>query len=231
VRPRDEHLGLPIMASSVADDPLAALVRGWLTAETTRADDTASNHQDPTSGTNSSPGPGAASPTRGPVPAWPPSATREPPGDRVAVLVDGHTTSPETVDAVFRRLLGDTSVAVRRVYADWVELPVQAWSAVVRDLGVQPIHHVCSGHPHRAAAALSIDAVDLANQGAVDTMILVGQLGSTLPLIHRLRSVGIRVYAVGTPRTPPDVRAACDDFLDRRTLREASSAATGRHRA
>ena len=77
-----------------------------------------------------------------------------------------------------------------------------------------------------------MDAIELLNAASLDELVLLGQLGSALPLIQRLRERGLVVVVAGTPATPLDIRGACSEFIDLRSLpSDGPDTRPGRHRA
>lgn len=150
---------------------------------------------------------------------------------RMAVLIDAGSTDPGAADALFELLSGYGVVSVRRAFADWTKQDLRPWFAKLRRHGIQPVHHFAGHHPEQALVALTIDAVDIARESAVDAVAVVGDLGSSLPLVDRLRAAGLHVLVVGPARTPHTLRAACDEFIDASTLTDASVSNPGKHRS
>ena len=160
------------------------------------------------------------------------------PAQRLALLVDARATPPETADGLIEVLAGMGSVTVRRGYADWTRPDMGVWLVLLRRHGIQPVHHFYEESVERddeqALVSMSVDAVDLARDSAVDVVVLVGNPGSMAPLVTRLHGSGVRVVAVGPESTPYGVRARGDDFIDFATLTAQPTAAErtrGRHRA
>ncbi|WP_168218594.1 NYN domain-containing protein [Nocardioides eburneiflavus] len=159
------------------------------------------------------------------------------PTQRLALLVEARATPPETADGLIDVLAGMGSVTVRRGYADWTQPDMGAWLGLLRRHGIQPVHHFCEEgaelDSEQALVSMSVDAVDLARSSAVDTVVIVGNPGSMVPLVTRLQGSGVRVVAVGPESTPYGVRARSDDFIDfaRLAVRPAESTRAGRHRA
>jgi hypothetical protein len=150
------------------------------------------------------------------------------PACRLAVLIDAETTAAESADALFELLADLGTVNVCRAYADWTSPEAQGWgSSTLRQHGIQPYHHV--GHGHRGLVALTIDAVDLARDSAVDAVAIVGDLVSVHPLVERLNASGVQVLGFGTTWAPEDVRALCEEFVDLSSLGYLET--PGRHRA
>lgn len=152
-----------------------------------------------------------------------------PPSRRLAVLIDAATTPSAHVDALFD-LLGDAGrISVCRAYADWTVPTSQAWRARLRSHGIQPEHQFGFQGDQRALVAMTVDAVDLARESAVEAVALVGDLGSAHPLVARLNASGLAVIGLGPTDTPYDVRALCEEFVDLAFLDAHRS--RGRHRA
>lgn len=168
-----------------------------------------------------------------PGPAALPKRRRQPlprPARRLAVLIDAEATTAESADALFDMLAEQGTVSVCRAYADWTSHEARGWwSSTLRQHGIQPYHHFGHDHDHRSLVALTIDAVDLARESAVDALVIVGDLVSVHPLVERLNASGLQVLAFGTTSTPDDVKALCEEFVDLTALGSLDTA--GRHRA
>jgi hypothetical protein len=240
---------LPQQRAATEDDPgadvsLAALVRQWLTTSE------AVERQARPGGDESPPRPrwtppmevlpgneGDLAPVVKPVPTLEPVALprrrRQPqprPARRLAVLIDAKTTTSESADALFAVLADQGTVSVCRAYADWTSTEVRGWwSSTLRQHGIQPHHHFGHDPDQRALVALTIDAVDLARESAVDAVVIVGDLVSLHPLVERLNASGLQVFAFGTTSTPDDVKALCQEFVDLSSRGNLDTA--GRHRA
>lgn len=163
--------------------------------------------------------------------AWPSKSAQ-----RIAMLVDAWTTPPETADGLLEVLAGIGSVTVRRGYADWTRPDMGDWLGLLRRHGIQPVHHFSDEGAERddgqALVSMSVDAVDLAHDFAVDVVVIVGNPDSMVPLIARLHASGVLVVAVGPESTSFSVRAQSDDFIDFAVLTARTAATrTGRHRA
>ena len=156
---------------------------------------------------------------------------------RLALLVDARATPPETADGLLEVLAGMGSITVCRGYADWTRPDMGEWLGLLRRHGIQPVHHFSEEgadlDDEQALVSMSVDAVDLARNSAVDGVVIVGNPGSMVPLVTRLHGSGVRVVTVGPESTPYGVRARSDDFIDFATLaaRPTESTRAGRHRA
>ena len=149
---------------------------------------------------------------------------------RVALLIDARRVSADVASALLARLGERGAVNVCRAYADWNRSDLADWVSHMRKEGLQSFHHY-SEDDDQALVAMTIDAVDIARDAAVDEVVIAGDLTSALPLVHRLHAAGVRVVAVGQGHTPHDVRAACHEFIDTSTIDGTPAGPQGRHRA
>jgi hypothetical protein len=149
---------------------------------------------------------------------------------RVALLIDARRVSSTVATALLARLAERGSVNVCRAYADWSRADLGDWAGQMRREGLHSFHHF-TDDDDQALVAITIDAVDIARDAAVDEVVIAGDLTSALPLVHRLHAAGVRVVAVGGAHTPHDVRAACHEFIDSDSLDGDSLVPQGRHRA
>lgn len=149
---------------------------------------------------------------------------------RVALLIDARRVSADVASALLARLGERGAVNVCRAYADWNRSDLADWVSHMRKEGLHSFHHY-SEDDDQALVAMTIDAVDIARDAAVDEVVIAGDLTSALPLVHRLHAAGVRVVAVGQAHTPHDVRAACHEFIDTSTIDGTPAGPQGRHRA
>ncbi len=149
---------------------------------------------------------------------------------RVALLIDARRVSADVATGLLQRLGERGSVNVCRAYGDWNRSDLGDWVGQLRREGLHSFHHFAEDDD-QALVAMTVDAVDIARDAAVDEVVIAGDLTSALPLVHRLHAAGVRVVAVGSAHTPHDVRAACHEFIDTSTLNGTPVAPAGRHRA
>lgn len=219
------------------DSSLGALVREWLT--TSEAVDQRSRPE----GDDASPRPTWTPPAEDELVVLGSLATSAAPAlprrrrqtaaratRRLAVLIDAEATPADSADDLFEALGDQGTVTVSRAYGDWsTPRTRQWWPAVLRQHAIQPHHQFGSALDQRALVALTIDAVDLARESAVDVVVIVGDLASLHPLVARLNESGIDVIACGTTPTPQDVRSLCHEFVD--LTGDPGLDGDGRHRA
>ncbi|WP_107772444.1 NYN domain-containing protein [Nocardioides sediminis] len=154
---------------------------------------------------------------------------------RLAVLIDARVVTAESADEVFDLLADHGSVNVAPAYGDWSSPEGQELMPRLRHHGIQPCHQFAPAHgraqDERSLVALTVDAVDLARDDAVDAVVLVGDLTSAYPLVQRLNAAGVAVMAFGPSDSPEDVRGMCEEFTDLELLHSAPAPSAGRHRA
>ncbi|MGR3593094.1 MAG: NYN domain-containing protein [Limimaricola soesokkakensis] len=125
---------------------------------------------------------------------------------RTAVLVDGDNMSPRHAARVLVEAGKLGRVDVARVYAaanhpsEWLSTP-----------GYRLMH---AGVGKNAAdLLLSIDAMELALTGGIDSFLIATSDGDFLHLAQRLRERGLHVLGLGEKKAPLGFRLACTEFL------------------
>ncbi|RYB94777.1 NYN domain-containing protein [Nocardioides oleivorans] len=149
---------------------------------------------------------------------------------RIAVLIDARRVDDDVAAGLLARLAERGTVNVCRAYADWSRSDLGAWVGRMRRQGLHSFHQFADDD-EQALVAMAIDAVDIARDAAIDEFVIVGDMTSMLPLVHRLHAAGVRVVVVGPGHTPHDVRGACDEFIDTALVGTHEVAPVGRHRA
>ncbi len=152
---------------------------------------------------------------------------------RLGVLIHAESVAPECWAPLSRLLSERGDVSVVHAHADWSAPEVSCWLPVLRRHGIQLRHQFRARTTQDPALiALTMDAVELAAGAQLGGVVLVGDVGSAMPLLHRLREGGLDVIVAGPPVTPLDIRGACTEFVDLRTLEPATAGGQpGRHRA
>lgn len=167
-----------------------------------------------------------------------PDATRQDRDDvvvpeRPALLIDADHLAAERLPHLLETVgAAYGSPVICRAYADWTKPGLASWFALVRHHGIQPIHNFDTQDHSRSLVALTLDALDIVDRYAVTSLVLVGDLGNALPLVTRLKAVGVKVAVIGPASNPDDIRRDADDFLDLTSLSDPARApARGRHQA
>ena len=153
---------------------------------------------------------------------------------RLGVLIHAETVAPDSWAPLSTLLAYRGEVSVVHAHADWSAPEVSPWLPVLRRHGIQLRHQVRARNTQDPALiALTMDALELATSARLDCVVLVGDVGSAMPLLHRLRENGLEVIVAGPPATPLDIRGACSEFLDLRSVTDGhpGGGMPGKHRA
>ena len=152
---------------------------------------------------------------------------------RLGVLIHAESVEPSLWAPLARRLAERGEVSVVIAYGDWSSPDMAGWLPVLRQHRIQVRHQFRARTTQDPAlVAITMDAIELDSVARLDELVLVGKLGSTLPLIQRLRERGLVVVVAGPPATPLDIRGACSEFIDLRSLHShGPPSRQGRHRA
>ena len=152
---------------------------------------------------------------------------------RLGVLIHAETVAPQFWAPLARLLADRGELSVLSAYADWSSPDMAGWLPVLRRQRIQLRHQFRARTTQDPALiALTMDALELASVARLDELVLVGQVGSALPLIQRLRERGLVVVVAGPPATPFDIRGACSEFIDLGSLDSSGPhSGPGRHRA
>ncbi len=151
---------------------------------------------------------------------------------RLGALIHAETVAPESWAPLAELLTERGEVVVVHAYADWSSPNVARWLPVLRRHGIQLRHQFRARTTQDPALiALTMDAIELTTAARLDGVVLVGDVESTLPLLQRLRERGLEVVVAGPPAIPLDIRDACSEFVDLRSLGSGPTFQPGRHRA
>ncbi len=132
---------------------------------------------------------------------------------QVAVLIDFENVGLNSIQWLLDQVSDVGRISVKRAYADW------SVAGSKRDqllqLGIEPIHVFHSGSGKNTSdIRLTIDAIDLLYQSAVDTLVIASSDADFVPLVSRLRAAGRSVIGAGRRRTTSRTLViSCDRFL------------------
>lgn len=125
---------------------------------------------------------------------------------RVAVLVDGENLSQDHAGKIILQADKMGRLSVARVYGDATRL--SKWATAPRFRLI----HTAIGK-NSADMQMTIDAMDLALSGQVDTFVLASSDRDFTPLAIYLREKGFAVAGMGEEKTAKTFRAACARFV------------------
>ena len=132
----------------------------------------------------------------------------------IALLIDADNTTPKGIDPVLTVMAKLGQVNIRRAYGNFAKSNLASWEKITNKFGIRPQQQfdVTKGK-NATDMAMTIDAIDLLNQGKVDGFGLMTSDSDFTPLVTRLRQDGILVYGFGEKKTPQAFQAVCTRFL------------------
>jgi len=133
----------------------------------------------------------------------------------IALLIDADNTSPAAIDPVLTVMAELGQVNIRRAYGNFAKGNLAKWDTITNRYGIRPHQQFdVSKGKNATDMAMTIDAIDLLNQGKVDGFGIMSSDSDFTPLVVRLRQDGIVVYGFGSTKTPQSFKAACTRFID-----------------
>ena len=133
----------------------------------------------------------------------------------IALLIDADNANADGIDPVLTVLAELGSVNIRRAYGNWAKAGLKGWSNILHRYGISP-HQMFDLTKGKNATdmAMTIDAMDLLNQGKVDGFGIMSSDSDFTPLAMRLRQDGAIVYGFGKSGTPEAFQNACTRFIE-----------------
>lgn len=137
----------------------------------------------------------------------------------IALLIDADNTTPQGIDPVLTVMAELGQVNIRRAYGNFAKSNLAKWEKITNKYGIRPQQQfdVTKGK-NATDMAMTIDAIDLLNQGKVDGFGLMTSDSDFTPLVTRLRQDGILVYGFGEKKTPEAFKAVCTRFIEIKKL-------------
>ncbi|UVK54905.1 NYN domain-containing protein [Mesorhizobium sp. AR02] len=132
----------------------------------------------------------------------------------LAILIDAENVPARFADRLFEEVAAIGYARVRRGYGDFTGLWSAAWASAFARHAVVPRQHFSVGRGKNSAdIALTVDAMDLLNDGGLDAICLVSGDSDFCPLAFRIREKGVPLYGFGRSDTPERLRLACRRFV------------------
>lgn len=137
--------------------------------------------------------------------------TRSP---RLAVLIDADNASAKIADGLFEEIARIGEASVRRIYGDFANARLKAWTDVLARHAIIPQQQFAYTTGKNASdITLVIDAMDLLHSGRFDGFCLVSSDSDFTRLAARIREQGVDVFGFGEQKTPESFRQACRRFI------------------
>jgi uncharacterized protein (TIGR00288 family) len=116
----------------------------------------------------------------------------------LAVLIDADNINAKHAQAILNEIKGFGEPALRRVYGDWRDTGLSAWTDQARELGLVTRQATAnSKHKNASDIELVIDAMDLLREERFDGFVLVSGDSDFTALGNRLREHGKTVIGIG----------------------------------
>ena len=133
----------------------------------------------------------------------------------IALLIDADNASHHGIDPVLTVLAELGQVNIRRAYGNWAKPALSNWNKISHRYGLQPVQQFDLTKGKNATdIAMTIDAIDLLNDGKVDGFGIMSSDSDFTPLVTRLRQDGIIVYGFGSDKAPQAFKTACTRYID-----------------
>lgn len=133
----------------------------------------------------------------------------------IALLIDADNVDPRGIDPVLTVMAELGQVNVRRAYGNFAKQALVNWDTITNKFGIRPQQQFdVSKGKNATDMAMTIDAIDLLNQGKVDGFGIMTSDSDFTPLVARLRQDGIIVYGFGGTKTPQAFRSVCTRFIE-----------------
>lgn len=133
----------------------------------------------------------------------------------IALLIDADNVDPRGIDPVLTVMAELGQVNVRRAYGNFAKQALVKWDIITNKFGIRPQQQFdVSKGKNATDMAMTIDAIDLLNQGKVDGFGIMTSDSDFTPLVTRLRQDGIIVYGFGGTKTPQAFRSVCTRFIE-----------------
>jgi uncharacterized protein (TIGR00288 family) len=132
---------------------------------------------------------------------------------RLALLIDGENVGARYFAEIARHCLAFGDLRSAQVFADFSEGRRASWLEVCRDFGLQPQFQLSRKGKNSVDIAMTIAAMDLMHEGAMDAICLVSTDRDFIPLAQRLRQTGMAVIGIGLATDDKSLAEACDSYF------------------
>jgi hypothetical protein len=130
---------------------------------------------------------------------------------RLAVLIDADNVSARNWPRIRERIDGLGTVTSCRVFGDFSGSRLAAWMKIAREDALQAVMQFPG--PNASDIAIAVSAMDLLYGSKLEGMCIVSSDADFTPLVHRLRSAGLKVYGFGNTKSAASLKKACTEFM------------------
>ncbi len=132
--------------------------------------------------------------------------------NRIALLIDAENVPVTRMPAVIKEMAKYGTAITSRFYAD-VKAVGEDWRRISSEFAIRPVHQYNVAYGKNAAdMAMSLDALEIMNEGLVNMFILVTSDSDFTPLAIRLREKGAIVVGIGDQKASKAFVSSCNEF-------------------
>lgn len=131
---------------------------------------------------------------------------------KIALLIDAENIPLSLIGAVIKEMAKYGRAITSRFYADINEISDE-WHKISSENAIRPVHQYNVASKKNAAdMAMSLDALEIMNEGLVNMFILVTSDSDFTPLVFKLREKGAFVIGVGERKASKAFVSSCNEF-------------------
>ena len=134
---------------------------------------------------------------------------------KIALFIDADNISAKFGKQIFDALEKRGEIFIRRIYGNWEKFSLHGWNDCILNHSLRAVQQPDFATGKNATdMSLTIDAMDVLNDGKAEVFALVSNDSDFTPLAIRLREGGMNVIGLGSAQVSNSFRAACSDFID-----------------
>ncbi len=136
----------------------------------------------------------------------------EPNNNRIALLIDAENVPVTRMKAVIKEMAKYGTAITSRFYADIKKIG-EDWQRISAEFAIRPVHQYnVAAKKNAADMAMSLDALEIMNEGLVNMFILVTSDSDFTPLVIKLREKGAVVIGIGDQKATKAFVSSCNEF-------------------
>jgi len=131
---------------------------------------------------------------------------------RIALLIDAENVPVSRMAAVIKEMAKYGTAITSRFYAD-IKSIGDEWRRISSEFAIRPVHQYNVAVKKNAAdMAMSLDALEIMNEGLVDMFMIVTSDSDFTPLVIKLREKGALVIGIGDQKASKAFVSSCNEF-------------------
>ncbi len=132
--------------------------------------------------------------------------------NRIALLIDAENVPVNRMAAVIKEMAKYGTAITSRFYAD-IKAIGDDWRRISSEFAIRPVHQYNVAVKKNAAdMAMSLDALEIMNEGLVNMFIIVTSDSDFTPLVIKLREKGAFVIGIGDQKASKAFVSSCNEF-------------------